>query len=133
MATNRLSAEQEKAASGLLFRLDKCAQNIQENHQKWGLSFESAKGLVNHLDRIADEFEKGFFGDQSLQRRQVEVLKQAKVIEKDSDEGYMQTFANPMAPIQTDGDEPYMSAYADDQSSAVQSGKSTTGRPLVGG
>lgn len=130
MAT-KLSAEQKKAADEILGRLDKCAADIEANHQAWGLSFESAKGLVNHLDRIADDLEKGVYGDTSLQKRQIEVLKQAKVIQRDSDEGYMDTFRNPMQPIQTDGDEPYMSAYADDQSSAVETGKSTTGRPLA--
>jgi len=36
-----------------------------------------------------------------------------------------------MKPIQTNADEPYMSAYGDDQSSAVNHGKSTIGRPLA--
>lgn len=131
MATNRLSAEQKQAADNILGRLDKCASEIQANHEKWGLSFETAKGLVNHLDKCADDFEKSVYGAESLQRRQIQELKKAKVIQKDSDEGYMQTFNSPMAPHQTDGDEPYMSAYADDQSAAVQNGKSTTGKPLA--
>lgn len=131
MATNRISAEQKQAADQLLGRMDKCAKDIEANFKAWGLSFETAKGLVNHLDRVADDFEKSVYGPDSLRHRQVEVLKQAKVIQKDGDEGYMQTFENPMAPIQTDGDEPYMAAYKDDQSSAVQAGKSTTGRPLA--
>jgi hypothetical protein len=43
----------------------------------------------------------------------------------------MDTFRNPMQPRQTDSDEPYMSAYKDDQSSAVNHGQSTSGKPLA--
>ena len=44
----------------------------------------------------------------------------------------MDTFNAPMAPIQTDADEnQYMSLFKDDQSQAVETGKSTTGRPLA--
>ena len=128
---NKLSAEQSKKAGQILSFLDRLAADIQANHAAMGLPFEAAKSLVNHLDKVADEAEEHFYGKESMARRQVEVLKTAKVIQKDSDEAYMNTFANPMAPIQTDADEPYMSAYKDDQSSAVNGGKSTTGRPLA--
>ncbi len=131
MATTRLSAQEKQAADNILGRLDKCSSEIQANHAKWGLSFESAKALVNHLDRVADDFEKSVYGEQSLQARQFEVLKQAKVIQQDSDEPYMKSFVVDQGVVQQDGDEPYMSAYADDQSSAVQNGKTTTGRPLA--
>jgi len=131
MATNRLSADQKKAADELLGRLDKCASEIQKNHEAWGLSFEAAKGLVNHLDRVADDLEKRIYGPESLQKRQVEILKAAKVIQRDADEGYMDAFVVDQGVVQQDADEPYMAAYSDDQSSAVQTGKSTTGRPLA--
>jgi hypothetical protein len=121
----KLSAEQSKQASAVLGRLDRIAANVQANHEKWGMSFEAAKGLVNDLDRVADEIEVFSFGTDSFACRQAEVL------QKDADEGYMATFTNPMKPIQTDGDEPYMSAYADDQSSAVRKGKGGDGRPLA--
>lgn len=129
--TTKLSDDQVKTANELLSRLDKVAADIQANHASWGMSFDDAKGLVNGLDKTADALESRIFGERSLQRRQVQLLKSAKVIQKDSDEKYMDTFSNPMKPIQTDADEGYMSAYADDQSSAVESGKSTTGRPLA--
>jgi hypothetical protein len=129
--STKLSAEQVKAANDLLGRLDTIATAIQKHYASWGMSQPEAKALVNGLDRVADDFEKHAFGDTSLLRRQVEILKEAKVIQKDSDEKYMETFNSPMAPIQTDADEPYMSAYKDDQSQAVQTGKSTTGRPLA--
>lgn len=133
MATNRLSAEQKQAADTILGRLDKCAADIQENHKKWGLSLEDARPLVNYLDRIADDFEKRVYGDTSLRNRQIEVLKQAKVIQRDKDEPYMDSFVVDQGVVQQDGDEPYMAAYSDDQSSAVQTGKSTTGKPLAPG
>ena len=118
-------------ADRILVRLDKMATAIQEHHEKFGMSFAVAKSLVNDLDQTADEIEKAAFGPESFQTRQIEVMKAAKVIEHDADEGYMSTFDAPMAPKQTDADEGYMSQFKDDQSQAVMSGKSTTGRPLA--
>jgi hypothetical protein len=112
-------------ADQVLARLDKIAKVIQERHATWGMPFELAKAIVNDLDRTADEIEKASFGEESFLRRQ------AEVIQKDSDEPYMDTFRNPMQPRQTDADEPYMAAYKDDQSSAVDHGVSTSGRPLA--
>jgi hypothetical protein len=121
---NKLSAEQAKRASTILGRLDKVAETIQMNHKSWGMPFAQAKGLVNELDVAADDFETMVFGAESFQRRQAEVIQQ------DGDEPYMKTFEKGTV-VQQDGDEPYMSAYGDDQSSAVQSGKSTSGRSLT--
>ena len=129
--TTKLSAEQSKTASDILGRLDKVASDIQKNHTMWGMSFEAAKGLVNHIDQIADDFEKKAFGEESLKRRQVEILKTAEVIQRDSDEPYMDSFVVDQGVVQAEADEPYMGAYADDQSSAVRHGQSTTGRPLA--
>lgn len=127
----KLSTEQKKAADATLARLDKVAQDVQDNHEKWGMSFEAAKAIVNHLDKVADSFEAAVYGEESLQRRQAEILKSAAVLQSDSDESYMQTFNAPSKPLQTDADEAYMSAYADDQSAAVRGGKSTSGKPLA--
>jgi hypothetical protein len=120
-------------AEKFLARLDRIASVVQENHEAWGMKFEAAKALVNQIDKLADELESATFGADSMTRRQASVLgiKTAEVVQRDSDEKYMDTFKNPMAPVQTEADEPYMQAYADDQSSAVDHGKSTTGRPLA--
>lgn len=126
-----MSKEAKTKVDNILGRLDKMAGFIQENREKLGMDFATAKELVNGLDVTADEIEKMAYGPESLSRRQIEVLKTAEVIQKDADEPYMDTFKNPMKPIQTNADEPYMSAYGDDQSSAVNHGKSTTGRPLA--
>jgi hypothetical protein len=133
MATQRLAEEQKKAADNVLGRLDKCAADIIANHAAWGLDQETAKGLVNHLDRVADNLETSVYGERSLRARQVEVLKKAKVFQQDADEPYMKQFQVDQGVVQQDADEPYMSAYSDDQSSAVREGVSTSGRPLTGG
>lgn len=129
-AEGNMKLEKDQA-NQTLSRLDRLAGHIQTNAQKWGMPFEVAKAIVNDLDKTADEIEVASFGARSFEARQVNVLKSAKVIQQDSDESYMKTFNAPMAPHQTDGDEPYMSQFKDDQSQAVESGKSTTGRPLA--
>ena len=126
--TTKLSAEESKKASEILGRYDKLAKDIQDNHESWGMSFDDAKVAVNRLDAAADAFEKGAFGEASLQHRQIEVV--AAVLQKDPDEPYMDAFQNIHQPHQTDGDEPYMGAYGDDQSSAVETGKEENGEAL---
>lgn len=122
----------QEDAARVLGRLDRIAQVIQDNHEKWGMPFEAARAVVNEVDKVADDIEKTAFGEEHMFKRQVHTLKQAHVIQKDNDEGYMNTFEAPMAPIQNDADEnQYMSLFKDDQSEAVQVGKSTTGRPLA--
>lgn len=117
-----------KKANEILGRLDKIAEDIQKNHESWGMPFEQARTLVNEIDTVADAVEVMAFGEGSLQTRQREVL--AQVIKREGDEPYMQTFEKGNV-VQSDGDEPYMGAYGDDQSSAVRGGKSTTGAPLT--
>ena len=125
MSMPKLAAE---VANNALTRLDKIAHAIQSNYEAWGMPFDTAKDIVNDLDKTADAIELAAFGKESFTRRQ------AEVIQREADEPYMQTFANPMAPIQTEADEPYMKAYGNpDQSSVVQHGKSTSGRPLAPG
>ncbi len=111
----------------ILAGLDKLAEDVQANYETAGLSFDDAKAKVNAIDKLADDIEIATFGKESFVKRR------AEVIQKDSDEKYMGTFANPMAPVQVESDEPYMAAYKDDQSSAVIHGKSTTGAPLAAG
>jgi hypothetical protein len=147
----KLSSDQKKQANTMLNRLDKMAKDIQANAQQWGIPFKYARALVNGLDKTADELEAVTFGADSLQHRQAELAfkdpalakaakaalgdetyaKAAAVLQRDSDETYMDTFKNPMKPIETDADEPYMSAYSDDQSEAVGEGTSSSGRDLA--
>jgi hypothetical protein len=119
-------------ADRILARLDKIAATVQEKYAEWGMPFDTAKEITNALDTTADEIEVVAFGKESFDLRQAEVLsKTAQVIQREPDEKYMDTFANPSQPRQVEADEPYMAAYKDDQSSAVNHGKSTTGRPLA--
>jgi len=124
-------------ADATLAEIDAHAASIKANFQSWGMPKEAAKKLVNFLDRMADNVEIAAFGEESFRARQLEVVtasrqpRTAEVIQREPDEKYMQTFANPMAPVQVESDEPYMKAYRDDQSSAVNHGKSMTGRPLA--
>jgi hypothetical protein len=149
----RLSSDQKATANQSLATLDKTAKLIQDNYSAWGIPFKTAKEIVNNLDKTADSVETLVFGDNSLRTRQAEIAvqsedfakaatsdglitradfaKAAKVIQRDSDEGYMDTFKNPSKPIETDADEPYMSAYSDDQSAAVHEGEDSTGRDLA--
>jgi hypothetical protein len=128
-------------ASRILGRLDKLAENIQTNYQSWGMPFDQAKALVNDIDKTADEIEQGTFGPASLQNRQIEIVtgqpvvpaKTAQVIQRETDEKYMDTFKNPQQPRQIESDEPYMKAYGDDQSSGVIHGQAENGRKLAPG
>jgi tetratricopeptide (TPR) repeat protein len=121
-----------KNADQLLARLDRMASTIQDNHETWGMPFPVAKGLVNDIDKMADEIEEASFGVDSLLTRQTEIIaKTAEVIQRDTDEPYMDSFKNPHEPVQTEADEPYMSAYSNDDSSDVRHGKTDTGRPLA--
>ena len=119
-------------ADRILARLDRIAATVQDKYASWGMPFEQAKEIVNALDKTADEIEAASFGRSSLARRQAEIMsRSAAVIQRDSDEAYMDTFKNPMQPHQVDADEKYMSLYKDDQSSAVGLGESMTGRKLA--
>lgn len=120
-------------ADKILKRLDKMAATIEAKHEEWGMPFKLAKSIVNAIDKTADELEQATYGSDSMLTRQASVLgvKTAEVLQRDSDEPYMDTFKNPAKPHQTDGDEPYMQAYADDDSSDVRNGKASNGRALA--
>jgi len=117
-------------ADRILARLDKLASTIQAQHEQWGIPFEAAKSMVNDLDKTADEIEVVAFGERSLHERQAELVT-AKVVQRESDEPYMDTFQNPQSPHQVESDEPYMSAYQSDDSSEVIRGRSESGRRLA--
>jgi hypothetical protein len=127
----KLSAEEVKSATEVLTSLDRLASEVQANAKTWGMPFKFAKLLVNKLDKIADAVELQSFGPESMARRQVAILKEAKVIQRDADEGYMDAFNKVHGIVQRDSDEAYMEAFNDDQSSAVRSGVSSSGRKLA--
>lgn len=142
-------------ANANLNRLDTIARTLQANHKAWGIPFEVARGMVNDLDRTADEIEVAAFGAESFKARQTEIVhsiaaqrqaragqngqpaaapatRTAEVMHREPDEPYMKTFETNPNTMLTEADEPYMKAYGTpDQSSAVLHGVSVTGRPLT--
>ena len=129
-------------ADQILTTLDPLAHTLQVNASRWGLPEKVAQAMVVDLDTVADKIEAASFSPEQLLARQAKVIaanvakeqaKKAQVLQRDSDEGYMATFANPMKPIEGDADEkPYMGLYGDDQSSAVHHGKQdASGKPIA--
>jgi hypothetical protein len=126
----------QQKADSLLGRLDHLAATIQDKYAAWGIPLRVAKTLVNAVDQVADELETSVYGEESLESRKEEVAKEAssrkaQVIQRETDEPYMDTFKNPMQPHQVNTDEKYMDLYKDDQSSGVGHGETTTRRKLV--
>jgi hypothetical protein len=92
----------KKTANQILSTLDATVGQIEALAKGGKIDPRLASSLIRDLDGFADKFEVAAFGQASLKARQ------AKVLQKDSDEKYMDTFKNPQKPIQTDADEPYM-------------------------
>lgn len=123
-------------ATHVLAGIDLLADVIEKDHVALGLEPKQAEELALHLDKTADLLEVACYGADNLAKRKIKLAKDAadkvaKVIQKDSDEPYMDTFNAPQKPHQSDADEPYMAHYRDDQTEAVEKGKSTTGQPLA--
>lgn len=126
---NKLSAAQSKNASSVLSSLDGMSGYLQNHYAGLGLNFETAKKIVNALDKCADDLEVGVFGPESFEHRKREVL--AAALEIEPDEPYMNSFNSPQGPIQTDSDEPYMAEYQTDITTEVVEGEDETGRELA--
>lgn len=93
-----------KTAKQVLSRVDNAATLIQNLANKGEVNKRLASRIVHNLDSFADRFEAKVFGVASLKARQ------AKVIERDADEPWMDTFQNVQQPHMTNEDEPYMHA-----------------------
>lgn len=118
----KLSAQHEELANQMLAALDRTANTIHQHYEAFGLSEADARTLLASIDSVSDSLEAKAFGQDSLNARKasaIELLKQGKVLQKDSDEKYMATFQSPMKVHQRDADEKYMDLYNDDQTSAV--------------
>jgi hypothetical protein len=96
---------QKQVANRVLANLDETANRIDALAKAGKLDPRLAKALSTDIDTFADKFQVAAFGPESLKRHATKV---AKVIQKDSDEKYMDTFENPNKVIQSDADEPYM-------------------------
>lgn len=89
-------------ANEILSNLDKTANSIERLASTGQINPATAKKICATLDSFADQFQVAAFGAKNLQQHQ------AKVIKRDSDEPWMDTFQNPNEPIKTDADETFM-------------------------
>jgi len=96
---------QKNVANRVLANLDETANKIDSLVKAGKINPKVASSLVRDIDTFADRFQVAAFGPGSLKRHSEKV---AKVLQKDSDEPYMNTFDNPNKVIQSDSDEPYM-------------------------
>lgn len=95
----------KRLAGSILSRLEQTANELQSHLASGQLSDESKadlKKIISGLDQVSDRVEISAFGEESFKQRQ------AKVLEKDPDEKYMDTFDNPQKVIESEPDEPYM-------------------------
>lgn len=86
----------------ILSTLDQTASQIEALAKKGKLDPRVASALTKELDTFSDKFHVASLGEEHFRAHQ------AKVLKKDSDEPYMDTFNNVQKPIKTDSDEPYM-------------------------
>ena len=96
---------QKQIANRVLANLDETANKIDSLAKSGKIDPRLAASLTRDIDAFSDKFHVAAFGSDSLKRH---ALKVAKVIQKDSDEGYMDTFNNPNKVIQSDADETFM-------------------------
>lgn len=93
---------EKTAANKILTNLDTAAGRIEGLAKAGKIGSHLASSLLKEIDGFADRFEVAAFGADSLKRRI------AKVIKRDPDEKYMDTFENPVKPLKTDADEEFM-------------------------
>jgi len=95
----------KQLANQILTNLDETANLIEKLAKGGKLDPKVAAELTQNIDSFSDRFQVAAFGDKSLSTWKSKV---GKVLQRDPDEQYMETFQNPQKPIQTDPDEPYM-------------------------
>jgi hypothetical protein len=89
-------------ANRILTNLEHTASELEKLASSGLVNRRLAFDLVRKIDSFSDKFEVSVFGQQSFQNRR------AKVLKRDSDEKYMDTFDNTVKVIQSDADETYM-------------------------
>lgn len=92
----------KKLANRVLSTLDKTAKDLESLVEEKKIDPKVASQMIKNIDTFADRFEVAAFGEKNL------VTRKAKVLQRDPDEKFMETFDNPQKPIKTDPDEPYM-------------------------
>lgn len=89
-------------ANKILTNLDAAAGRIEDLAKAGKIDPRLASSLLREIDGFADRFEIAAFGIDSFKRRV------SKVIKRDPDEMYMDTFENTVKPLKTDEDEEFM-------------------------
>lgn len=92
----------KKAAGQILTKLEATASDIEALKKAERIDPKIASELVSNIDTFSDKLEIAAFGKAAFEARK------AKVLMKDPDEPYMDTFENPQKVIDGDPDEPYM-------------------------
>lgn len=92
----------KKTANSVLSKLDQAASMLENLSKSGKIDPRLASNIVKEIDTFADKFQVAAFGEKSFRNFQ------AKVIQRDKDESYMDTFNNPNKVLESDADEPYM-------------------------
>ena len=95
----------KKVANKVLASLDEAAGKLETLAKAGKVDARLAASLIGEIDGFADKFEAAAFGPKNLENRKAKL---AKVLQKDKDEPYMDTFENPNKVMQSDSDEEYM-------------------------
>jgi hypothetical protein len=99
--------QQKQIANRVLATLENTADLLDGLAAAGKIDPRLASHLAHDIDAFSDKFEVAVYGKENLQRRASRLI-QAKVVQRDSDEKYMETFENTVKPITTDADEKYM-------------------------
>ena len=92
----------KQVANQILHNLDSTANTLEQLAKKGILKREAADKLVKDIDSFSDKFQVSAFGPESLKKHQ------AKVLQRDKDESFMDTFNNVNEVLQSDSDETFM-------------------------
>jgi hypothetical protein len=92
----------QRKAAEILKTLDETASQIEKLAKEGYINPKIASQVVSRIDSFSDKYQASVFGVDGLKAHQ------AKVLKRDSDEPYMDTFNNPQKVIKSDPDEPYM-------------------------
>lgn len=93
---------QKQIANQVLSGLDRTANRLDSLAKAGKIDPQIVASITGDIDTFADKFQIAAFGMAKFRAHQ------ARVIKRDSDEPYMDTFENPNKVIQSDADEPYM-------------------------
>lgn len=93
---------EKQIAHKTIARLDGIAARVERLHAEGKILPKVAAELLHSIDSFADRMQIAADGEEAFRAFQ------AKVIQKDPDEKYMDTYDNPNKVVQSDPDEEYM-------------------------